>query len=93
MGLALACFVMLARRVRVLPHEAKTPDHYFLGFPNYWNLVAFYLYCLGSGTMFNVAVLLILAVMVFMPAQIHLSKIEPLPLRPLTLTLGIIWGF
>ena len=26
--------------------EAKTDDHYFLGFPSYWNIVAFYLYVL-----------------------------------------------
>ncbi len=49
-GLALACFVMLASVYGFCHTEAKTPDHYFLGFPNYWNLVAFYLYCLGSST-------------------------------------------
>src|ERR1700683_1700475 len=42
-GLALACFVMLASVYGFCHTEAKTPDHYFLGFPNYWNLVAFYL--------------------------------------------------
>ena len=71
--------------------EAKTPDHYFLGFPNYWNLVAFYLYCLGSGTTFNVAVLLLLGVMVFMPLK-YIYPNRTVPLRPITLTLGIIWG-
>ena len=45
--------------------RAKTDDHFFLGFPNYWNLVAFYLYCLGYGTTFNVTVLLIFGVMAF----------------------------
>jgi phosphatidylcholine synthase len=91
-GLALACFVMLASVYGFCHTEAKTPDHYFLGFPNYWNLVAFYLYCLGSGTVFNVAVLLILAVMVFMPLK-YIYPNRTVPLRPLTLTLGIIWGF
>ena len=77
-GLALACFVMLASVYGFCHTEAKTPDHYFLGFPNYWNLVAFYLYCLGAGTTFNVAVLLILGVMVFMP----LKYIYPNRTRP-----------
>ena len=27
--------------------DAKTDDHYFLGFPSYWNLVALYLFCLA----------------------------------------------
>ena len=26
---------------------AKTADHFFTGFPSYWNIVAFYLYALG----------------------------------------------
>src|SRR5207253_4959556 len=26
--------------------DAKTPDGFFLGFPSYWNIVAFYLYLL-----------------------------------------------
>ncbi|HLX04104.1 MAG TPA: CDP-alcohol phosphatidyltransferase family protein [Candidatus Binatus sp.] len=91
-GLALACFVMLASVYGFCHTEAKTPDHYFLGFPNYWNLVAFYLYCLGSGTAFNVVVLLILAVMVFMPLK-YIYPNRTVPLRPITLTLGIIWGF
>jgi phosphatidylcholine synthase len=91
-GLALACFVMLASVYGFCHTEAKTPDHYFLGFPNYWNLVAFYLYCLGASTVFNVAVLLILAVMVFMPLK-YIYPNRTVPLRPITLTLGIIWGF
>ncbi len=73
-GLALACFVMLASVYGFCHTEAKTPDHYFLGFPNYWNLVAFYLYCLGSGTVFNVAVLLLLARDGVHAAQVHLSE-------------------
>ena len=73
-GLGLACFVMLASVYGFCHTEAKTPDHYFLGFPNYWNLVAFYLYCLGAGTTFNVAVLLILGRDGVPAAQVHLSK-------------------
>ena len=26
--------------------NAKTPDGFFLGFPSYWNIIAFYLYVL-----------------------------------------------
>jgi phosphatidylcholine synthase len=90
-GLALACFVMLASVYGFCQTRAKTDDHYFLGFPNYWNLVAFYLFCLGAGTLFNVAVLLLLAVMVFVPLK-YIYPNRTVPLRPLTLTLGIIWA-
>ena len=29
--------------------QAKTDDGYFLGFPSYWNIVAFYCYFLAHG--------------------------------------------
>ena len=90
-GLALACFVMLASIYGFCQTRAKTDDHFFLGFPNYWNLVAFYLYCLGCGTTFNVAVLLIFGVMVFVPLR-YIYPNRTVQLRPITLTLGIIWG-
>jgi len=90
-GLALACFVMLASVYGFCQTRANTDDHYFLGFPNYWNLVAFYLFCLGAGTLFNVAVLLLLAVMVFVPLK-YIYPNRTVPLRPITLTLGIIWA-
>ena len=90
-GLALACFVMLASIYGFCQTRAKTDDHFFLGFPNYWNLVAFYLYCLGYGTTFNVTVLLIFGVMVFVPLR-YIYPNRTVQLRPLTLTLGIIWG-
>ena len=41
--------------------------------------------------MFNVAVLLLLAVMVFVPLK-YIYPNRTVPLRPMTLTLGIIWG-
>ncbi len=91
-GLGLACFVMLASVYGFCRTQAKTDDNYFLGFPNYWNLVAFYLFCLGAGTVFNVAVLLLFAVMVFMPLKFIYPN-RTVPLRPVTLTLGIIWAF
>jgi phosphatidylcholine synthase len=91
-GLALACFVMLASVYGFCQTKAKTDDHYFLGFPNYWNLVAFYLYCLNAGVIFNVAVLMLLGVMVFVPLK-YIYPNRTVPLRAVTLTLGIVWAF
>ncbi len=90
-GLALACFVMLASVYGFCQTNAKTQDHYFLGFPNYWNLVAFYLYCLGAPPIFNWTVLTLLAVMVFIPIR-YIYPNRTVPLRSLTLTLGIAWA-
>jgi phosphatidylcholine synthase len=90
-GLLLACFVMLASVYGFCQTNAKTSDHYFLGFPNYWNLVAFYLYCLAAPAWFNWATLTLLGVLVFVPIK-YIYPNRTLALRPLTLTLGIIWA-
>ena len=90
-GFAVAGFVLIASAYQFCQAEAKTSDHFFLGFPSYWNLVVFYLYCLGLGTAANEVILALFGVMVFVPIKyIYPSRTKPL--RPLTLTLGIIWG-
>lgn len=40
-GLAVAGFVLIASAYQFCQTDAKTPDHFFLGFPSYWNLVVF----------------------------------------------------
>ena len=91
LGLLLACFVMVAASYGFCQTNAKTQDHYFLGFPNYWNLIAFYLYCLDWGNIFNVAILVSFGVMVFIPIRFIYPN-RTVPLRPLTLTLGVVWA-
>jgi phosphatidylcholine synthase len=90
-GLLLACFVMVAASYGFCQTNAKTQDHYFLGFPNYWNLIAFYLYCLDWGNIFNVAILVSFGVMVFIPIRFIYPN-RTVPLRPVTLSLGVAWA-
>lgn len=90
-GFAVAGFVLIASAYQFCQAEAKTPDNFFLGFPSYWNLVVFYLYCLNWGTIVNEIILTLFGVMVFIPIKyIYPSRTKPL--RPLTLALGVIWG-
>src|SRR5579864_4866823 len=56
-GFAVAGFVLIASAYQFCQAEAKTPDNFFLGFPSYWNLVVFYLYCLGWGAPVNELIL------------------------------------
>jgi phosphatidylcholine synthase len=49
--------------------NAKTDDHYFLGFPSYWNIVAFYVYLLRMPASWTLALLLTLAVLTFVPTR------------------------
>lgn len=48
--------------------EAKTEDHYFLGFPSYWNVVAIYLYWLQLPSWISLVVIGVLAVLTFVPS-------------------------
>ncbi|MEQ1729722.1 MAG: CDP-alcohol phosphatidyltransferase family protein [Vicinamibacterales bacterium] len=47
--------------------NAKTPDGFFIGFPSYWNIVAFYLYVLHPAAWVSAALLLLLSVLTFVP--------------------------
>jgi phosphatidylcholine synthase len=49
--------------------QAKTDDHYFLGFPSYWNIVALYLYLLKLPGAWALTLVLALAVLTFVPTR------------------------
>ena len=71
--------------------EAKTKDHYFLGFPSYWNIVALYLFVVRWPPHVNATILLALAMCVFVPVR-YVYPSRSAALRGLTLTLGAVWG-
>jgi phosphatidylcholine synthase len=71
--------------------DAKTADHFFLGFPSYWNVVVFYLYVLGSSVWLNTTVIVIFSLSVFIPIR-YLYPSRNLSLRGLTQGLGGLWG-
>jgi phosphatidylcholine synthase len=49
--------------------HAKTEDNYFLGFPSYWNVVALYLYVLRPPEAWTLAVILLFALLTFVPTR------------------------
>ena len=71
--------------------NAKTSDHFFIGFPSYWNIVVAYLFVLQLSPDVNAVILLGLAVMVFVPIRyIYPSRTTILPRT--TNLLGVGWG-
>lgn len=71
--------------------DAKTSDHFFTGFPSYWNVVVFYVAVLGMPLWANAALLLGFAVMVFVRIGYVYPSRTPV-LRRTTLALMLIWG-
>jgi phosphatidylcholine synthase len=71
--------------------EAKTADHYFLGFPSYWNIIAFYLYVLKTPLWVNAFLIIFLSIMVFVPIRYIYPSRSP-RFRAVTNVLGALWG-
>jgi len=84
-------FPLLTSAYRFCHVSAKTPDHFFTGFPSYWNILAFYYYVGGSPLWFNASFTLFAAIMVLVPIR-YLYPSRTRILRPLTIGLGILWG-
>ena len=90
LGGAVAAVPLLASCVQFSRADAKTEDHFFLGFPSYWNIAAFYLVVLQAAPAVVTAVLLVLAVLVFVPVTyVYPSRTETA--WGLTMTLTVAW--
>jgi len=70
--------------------HAKTDDGYFLGFPSYWNIVAFYCYFLRLTQGVVVAIVLVLAALTFVPTR-YLYPTQGGPLNRVTNVLAVPW--
>ncbi|HEY6363058.1 MAG TPA: CDP-alcohol phosphatidyltransferase family protein [Vicinamibacterales bacterium] len=90
-ALPVACAILLSSAFGFNREDAKTPDHFFTGFPSYWNIVALYLFVAGFPPTVNAAILLALAVLVFVPIRYVYPSRTP-TLQPLTIALGAVWA-
>jgi phosphatidylcholine synthase len=85
-----AAVPLLASCYQFCRADAKTDDHFFLGFPSYWNILAFYVIATGLGTTATAAIVLFCTVMVFVPIKyVYPSRTEPM--WQLTFVLTGLW--
>jgi len=93
--LPVVAIVLISSAYGFAASDAKTEDHFFTGFPSYWNIVAVYAYVgVLSGLVppiVNAVALLVLSSMVFWRIGYVYPSRTP-TLRGMTLTLGAIWG-
>jgi phosphatidylcholine synthase len=87
----LLLFPLLASAFGFSRSAAKTDDGYFLGFPSYWNIVAFYLYFLAAPAWFSIAAITILSLLTFVPSR-YLYPTQPGALNRATNVLAAIWA-
>jgi phosphatidylcholine synthase len=71
--------------------DAKSSDHFFTGFPSYWNIVVLYLAVFGLPPLYNAVILCALAVLVFVRVG-YVYPTRTTTLRTLTVVLCALWG-
>lgn len=77
--------------------DAKTSDHFFKGFPSYWNIAVFYLFFWQMTPLTNMVILLLLAILSFVPIKyVYPSRLDYLTenkiLRLGMIVITILWG-
>lgn len=76
-SLIILSFVILTSCYQFCQSDAKTPDHFFKGFPCFWNIAVFYMFIFSSAAMTNAAILVILSVLVFIPIKyVYPSRLD-----------------
>ena len=90
-ALWLAAIPVLSSAYGFCQRDAKTADHFFLGFPSYWNIVCFYLYALKTPLWINAFLIIALSILVLVPIRFIYPSRSP-RFRLQTNVLGGIWG-
>ena len=91
LGWAVAALPLLASSYQFCRVDAKTSDHFFLGFPSYWNVVAFYGIVLDLSPAVLSVIVVVCAVLVFVPVR-YLYPSRMTSLRGVTLAFTAVWG-
>lgn len=90
LGVALAALPLLASSYQFCRVDAKTDDHFFLGFPSYFNVVAFYIIVFGLGPAAVGLVLGLCSILVFIPIR-YIYPTRTVVFRKISLTLTALW--
>jgi len=68
-GGTIAALPLLASSYQFCRVDAKTEDHFFLGFPSYWNVVAFYVVVVGLSPTTTGIIFVVCSALVFVPIK------------------------
>ena len=90
-GIAVCSLPLLASGYGFCQIDAKTEDHFFKGFPSYWDVVVFYMYTLATPQWFNVAAFLAFGIAVFVPIR-YLYPSKNKTLQRTTYVLAALWA-
>lgn len=83
--------MLLSSLFGFVSEDAKTEDHFFTGFPSYWNIVVLYLVVLALSPILNAVILLTLCALVFVRIG-YVYPTRTTTARTLTVLLGLVWS-
>ncbi len=91
-GTGIIAAVLLSSCYQFCRSDAKTDNqnYYFLGFPDYWNIIAFYVIALNLDTSTTSIILLLCSILVFIPIK-FLYPSRTKQLQKLTIPLTALW--
>jgi phosphatidylcholine synthase len=88
-GMVFACLPLLASSYQFCRSDAKTEDHCFMGFPSYWNVLAFYVVVFDLASAITAGLLVVFSILVFVPVRyVYPSRTENLWHTNMALTAG-----
>lgn len=90
LGVVAAALPLLASSYQFCRVDAKTDDHFFLGFPSYWNVLAFYAIVFKLSPVMVGTLLLLCSLLVFVPIR-YVYPSRTVAFRSLTLVLTGLW--
>ena len=90
-AIAGAAAILITSGYQFTQTDAKTDDHFFKGFPSYWNVMVLYMLLLKFNPWVNLAFLVFFNILVFVPVK-YIYPSRTMRLRRLTLTLTYLYG-
>jgi len=96
-SLILIAAITITSSYQFCQSDAKTPDHFFKGFPCYWNFALFYMFIFNTSASANAIILAILSILIFVPVKyVYPSRLDYLTdsriLKALMHCCSIIYG-
>ena len=89
-GAIVAALPLLASSYQFCRADAKTEDHFFLGFPSYWNILAFYVIVFDLDPAVVSIILVACSLLVFVPIR-YVYPSRTVAFRPFTLAVTGLW--
>jgi len=90
-AIPVAAVVLMSSMYGFVAPDAKSSDHFFTGFPSYWNIVVLYLLLFNVPPQANAVILLVLSALVFVRIGYVYPSRTP-TLQTLTLALASVWA-